>query len=532
MLLTNTPHHSRRKWFGFAFVALLGLLLVSIPAHAQGGGTLRVGTDAPKVLDPAKGSNDPEIALNRAIYDYLLELEPDNTVGPNLAKSWKISDDGLTYTFTLESGVAFQDGSPFSSKDVVFTFKRLKDVGSPANVLLGDFDVTAPDDSTVVFALKKPNADFLYGVASQFALILKDGTQNPNVIAEGDKPYANFNGTGPFMLKEYKEGQDAILVKNPNYWKKGEPLLDELDFTYFSGDATTQINALVSGQVDLIFKVPVGQLPAVQGKDGISVIEQKTSQHGVIRLRTDEGPGKDVKVRQAFKYATDRDQLNQLLLSGLGTVGNNDPIAPVFSEFYDNTIQNQTYDPKKACDLLAQAGYPAPDGLKMTLYAPQAFEYADLAAALQNQWKQGCINVDIQVLDAGQYYDTTTANNWCSVDLGITGWGSRPTPQLFLVQAYSSAAIDPLDKICTNGYNESRWSNKDLDDLIAQAGVTADTAKRKEIYSKISQIFLDQGPIIIPYFAPLIGVVSNKVKGLELAPFPGLTDYRNVSVEG
>jgi ABC-type transport system substrate-binding protein len=71
-----------------------------------------------------------------------------------------------------------------------------------------------------------------------------------------------------------------------------------------------------------------------------------------------------------------------------------------------------------------------------------------------------------------------------------------------------------------------------LDDLIAQAGVTADTAKRKEIYSKISQIFLDQGPIIIPYFAPLIGVVSNKVKGLELAPFPGLTDYRNVSVEG
>lgn len=527
--MLNDASLRQRRTFVLAAVLFVLLIGIVLPAQAQGG-TLRVGTVAPKVLDPAKGSNDPEIALNRAIYDYLVEIKPDSTVAPNLAKEWKVSDDGLTYTFTLEQGVTFQDGSAFSSADVVFTFNRLKEVGSAAASLLGDFEISAPDAATVVFTLKQPNADFLYAVGSQLTAILKNGTTDPNVVGTGDNPYASFNGTGPFMLKEYHEGQNAVLVKNPNYWKKGQPTLDSLEFDYFSGDATTQVNAVVSGQVDFIFKVPPASLPDVQGKDGITVIQQKTSQHPVIRLRTDEGPGKDVKVRQAFKYATDRKALNDLLTNGLGTVGNNDPIAPVFSVYFDDTIQNPTYDPAKACQLLKDAGYP--DGLTMTLYGPQALNYSDLATALKSQWEPACIKVDIQIIDENQYYDTSNANNYCSVDLGITGWGARPVPQLFLVQAYSSKAIDPVDKICSTGYNESRWSDPELDDLIAQAGVTADQAKRKEIYGKISAIFNERGPIIIPYFAPMIGVESNKVKGLEMAPFPGLTDYRGVTVEG
>ena len=285
-----------------------------------------------------------------------LKCCPILTIGPNLATDWTISDDGLTYTFNLAKGVTFQDGTPFSSADVVWTFNRLKDVGSPALNLLGDFEVSAPDANTVVFKLKAVNADFLYGVGARQALIIANNQNQPNVIVNGDNPYVNFNGTGPFKVQSLDTQARAVLVRNDHYWKKDEPKLAELDFIYMT-DAVAQVDALLSGQLDFIFKVPIQQVDRLSGNDAVKVIQESTSQHAVIWLRTDAGSlGEDVRVRQALKYATDRNALNQTLLQGRGVVANNDPIAPVFSQYYDSSIQNQEYNPKKACDLLTAAG--------------------------------------------------------------------------------------------------------------------------------------------------------------------------------
>ncbi|MFN8528168.1 MAG: ABC transporter substrate-binding protein [Anaerolineae bacterium] len=510
-------------WFKklISFSVLAVLLTAALGVFAQDGGVLRVGMNAPVVLDPAQHSNDPETAFNRAIYDYLVEVLPDSTVGPNLATDWTVSDDGLTYTFTLAQGVTFQDGSPLTSADVVYTFNRLKDVQSPAISLLGDYEVSAPDAQTVVFTLTAVNADFLYGVAARQALIIKDGETEPNVLGEGDAQFAHFNGTGPFILTQFDPGARAVFTANPNYWK-GAPALSGLEFIFID-DAVAQVDALISGEVDFIFKVPIAQTDRIDSADGVSVVQVQTSQHPVIRLRTDEGfAGHDVRVLQAFKYATDREALNDILLQGRGTVGNNDPIAPVFSYFFDDQIQNQTYDPQMACDLLEQAGIGTYTG---TLYAPNAFEYADLAAVLQQQWSQACINVDIQVVEEGLYYDFSNPNNYFEVELGITGWGDRPTPQILLQQAYVEAGIE-------SGYNESRFVDADVERLVAEARVTTDNEARRDIYHQISQIFLDRGPIIIPYFAPLFGGVRDTVQGLVMSPFPGSTDFRTVSISG
>lgn len=495
-------------------VVLLGAFSA---ASAQDGSILRVGMEVPVVLDPATGTNDPETALNRAIYDYLVEVLPDSSIAPNLASDWTVSDDGLTYTFNLIEGITFHDGSPFTAADVIFTFNRLVELGSPATRLLGEFTIEAPDDTTIVFTIPEPNADFLYGVASRWSLILKDGTEDPT---------ADFNGTGPFILDtlDANAGGRAVFSANPNYWKEGQPALGGMEHIYFAGDAVTQYDALASGEVDLIYKIPVIQVSEGVA-EGLTVIQQQTSQHPVIRLRADVGPGIDVNVRQAFKYATNRDELNDILLDGLGTVGHNDPIAPAYSVYYDVALEDQAYDPELACQLLNEAGYP--DGLNMTLYTPIAFEYPDLAVLLQNQWSQGCINVDVQTIEAGQYYDTTNEVNYCDAELGITGWGARPVPQLFFIEAYVTNAID---EGCLNGFNESRFSDPELDNLVQQASVTPDETERAAIYAQISQIFKDRGPIIVPYFAPLIGVASDSVQGLELAPFPGLTDYRTVTI--
>lgn len=504
-------------------VASLALLLVSglVGAQDAPAGVLRVGVNAPVVLDPALHTNDPETLLNRAIYDYLVEVLPDSTIGPNLATAWTISDDGLTYTFSLRDGVTFHDGATLTSADVVYTFNRLKEVASPALNLMGDaYTVDAPDASTVVFTLDAVNADFLYGVASRQALILKDGTTEPNVIVEGDNALGNFNGTGPFILQSFDPGAGATLAANPNYWG-GAPVLSGIEFVFIE-DAVAQVDALLSGQLDFIFKVPIGQIDRLDGVEGVSIVQRSTSQHPVIRLRTDAGHlGEDVRVRQAFKYATDRAALNDILLQGRGTVGNNDPIAPVFEFFYDAGVENQTYDPQRACDLLTEAGM---NPIENTLYVPNAFEYPDLAAVLQQQWAAACINVDIQVREEGYYYDTSNPDNYFDVDLGITGWGARPSPQILLREAYVESGI-------ATGFNESRFVDAELEALVAEGSQSADPDARRAIYAQVSQIFLERGPIIIPYFAPLFGATSARVTGLEMAPFPGLTDFRTVSMQ-
>jgi peptide/nickel transport system substrate-binding protein len=174
-----------------------------------------------------------------------------------------------------------------------------------------------------------------------------------------------------------------------------------------------------------------------------------------------------------------------------------------------------------ACQLLTDAGYP--DGLSLTLFTPDSLGYPDLATVLQQMWAEGCINVSIEVRPENVYYATSgEPEDWFGVELGITGYGARPIPQQFLVEAYASDGI----------YNEAHWSDADLDALIAQAGTTTDQAARAEIYAQISDIFRERGPIIIPWFAPMLGAASNSVQGLEMNPFPGLTDFRMVTVSG
>jgi ABC-type transport system substrate-binding protein len=191
--------------------------------------------------------------------------------------------------------------------------------------------------------------------------------------------------------------------------------------------------------------------------------------------------------------------------------------------FYNDDLEPYPYDPQRACELLAEAGYP--DGLEMTLYAPTAFEYPDLAVVLRDQWQQACIRVEIDTREPGQYYDTSNEINYCDVELGITGWGDRPVPQLFLLEGYVS---DAIDEGCQTGFNESHWSDEELDALVEQASVTADPTERAAIYARISEIFRERGPIIVPYFAPMIAVARDNIQGLTVAPFPGLTDFRTV----
>lgn len=504
------------------FLSFLALVLFTVGISVQAQETVfRVGLATVVNLNPALGSNDPEVLFNHLIYDYLYDVNPASELVPNLATDYTVSEDGLTYVFTLREGVTFHDGSPFTAADVVFSYNYLKEQDSAALGLLGDFEI-AGEGNTVTFTLPEPNADFIYGVASNLSFILKDGTTAPNTLVEGSSDFANFNGTGAFILSAYNPNVSATFTANPNYWLEGAPAVDSVELVFID-DQQAQIDALRSGAVNFIFKIAYERLEELTA-DGITSYVKATNQHPVIRIRSDAGAlGEDVRVRQAFKYATDRELLNINLFDGGATIGNNDPIGPLYSQFYAPNEANQSYDPQRSCELLAEAGFPNGLGADEPLqfYVDDAFNYVQLAEFLQQDWAEGCINVEILPRSSGDYYagDADTAE-WLNVDLAITGWGSRPIPQQYLLEAYVTDGI----------YNESHWSDAELDVLVQQAGTTADTTERAAIYQQIATVFAERGPIIVPFFAPIVGFTTSNISGLDLHPFPGRTDLRTVSM--
>lgn len=516
------------------------------PESQTEASVLQVGLRKLTTIDPALGANDPEVMFNRLQYDYLVEILPNGELAPSLASDWSISDDGLEYTFRLREGVTFHDGSEFTAADVVFTFNRLVEVGSSIVGLLGQrqvgetddgspifeptWTVEAADDRTAVFTLEEPNADFVYGVASRFALILNDGAEDVNTLSDGEDRFANFNGTGPFVLTGYQADERATFVANPDYWLEGAPALDGIELIFFDDDQTI-LDALRSGALDFIIKVPDDLLDSLNRVDGVVVTEQPTNTHPVIRLRTDEGSiGEDVRLRQAFKFATDRELLNLDALDGAGTVGNNDPIGPTYGALY-NEQPNRGYDPERAKELIAEvAADGAGNGFIVTVdgeprvqvpfYVGNTFEYGLVAEFVQQQWADAGIDVELNVVPENVYY-AEGENNWLNTQLGMTAWGTRPTPQEYLSVAYTTGAP----------FNESRWSNDELDRLAAEASRTSDLEERAAIYEEISGIFFEEGPIIIPYFRPVVGAYVEEVSGLVMHSFPGRTDFRSVRIE-
>lgn len=507
---------------------------------------LHVGLRKLTTIDPALGANDPEIMFNQLQYDYLIDILPSGDLAPSLAAEWDISSDGLVYTFRLRENVLFEDGSPFTADDVVFTFNRLVTSGSSIVGLLGQkivgeddegtpvfeptWTVEAVEENTARFILEQANADFLFGVASRFAMILHDGTEKVNVISSGDDPYENFNGTGPFVLMDYRADERAVFKANENYWMDDAPKLDGIELVFFD-DNQSQLDALQSGTLDFIIKIPQDLADSLERIPSIQILNQATNTHPVIRLLTDEGSiGEDVRLRQALKYATDRELINTDVLDGAGTVGNNDPIGPTYGILY-NPQNNQEYNPSRAKELIAEVfeegkgngfirevnGEPR---VQVPFYVGDTFEYGLVAEFLQQQWAEGGIDVELNVIPESVYY-ADNENNWLNTQLGMTAWGSRATPQEYLSVAYTTGAL----------YNEARWSNSDLDALALQASQIADLEERSKVYDRISRIFLEEGPVLIPYFRPVIGAHANKVKGIRMHSFPGRTDFRQVSIE-
>lgn len=456
-------------------------------------------------IDPALISSDSEVFVANAVFDYLVDIDSKSNPIPRLATEWNISEDGLIYTFTLAEGVTFHDGSPFAAEDVVWTYDRLRDPNlgfATSSLYTNIVNIEAFDTLTVVFTLENPNPFFLFDLSDNHALIIKSGTQDAS----------DFNGTGPFRVTNYNPEDRIILEANPEYFIEGQPKLEDVEIIFFPDDIAMN-DALRGGQVDLVMRMSTAIFESLQSEDSIKTVAIPTNGFDLVRLRSDREPGNDPRVIQAFKLATDRGAILAVVQQGYGAIGNDSPIGPLYDTYYDPSVNPPARDVESAKALLDDAGYA--DGLELTLHVPDSGGRPDLAAVLQQQWAEANIFVEISVEPESVYYGE---DGWLEVDLGITGWGSRPYPQFYLDVMLVSGA----------SWNEAHFADAEFDALAKIAGTTLDEIERIASYSQIQQLLAERGPVIIPYYFAQFGAINADFEGFELKAFAGRTDLRSI----
>jgi len=496
------------KVFAAGATAAVGSVVLDLSSPglslAQDMSTLRIAWLTPATLDPRSASGDSEIAVLNALYDYLIDTDDAANLVPRLASSWEVSEDGLQYTLQIRDDATFHDGSPVTIDDILWTIQWQQEAeGTVSNLLTSVESVEAGDGSSVVFTLTDPNPDFLYNLTDNKFVILKSGAEN---VGE------EFNGSGPFILEEIIPGDRAIMSANPNYWG-GAPAIDQLEFVFFD-DQQAGIAAVQGGSADAILRLDNSSFLGFTGDVNFNSTDIPTSGHHLVRLRADRAPGDDIRVRQAFKLATDRSAIWDRIQLGYGATGKDSPIGPAFGQYFLADAEVPARDPEAAAALLAEAGYT--DGLDMKLHVPNSGSFPDLAQTLAAQWEEAGIRVEIQLEDENSYY----VEDWLEVDLGVTGWGARPIPQIYLDVAYQTDAI----------WNESHYSDERVDELIDLARTSLDQDERIAAYKEIQQIMLDSGPIIVPYFFAQFMVTAGNVEGLALHPFAGRTNFHSASL--
>jgi peptide/nickel transport system substrate-binding protein len=509
----------RTLLFIFALTLIVGSVMataVAAETPRHGGVLLAViGADPPS-LDPHQESTFANIELVAPLYSTLLQLDPNDErkIIGDLAMEWKISPDGLTYSFKLHPGVRFHDGSALTSADVKASYQKIiwppkgtRSIRKNAFTAVGSIET--PDATTIVFKLKFPSASLLANLASPWNVIF------PKKYLDKDPNYfmKNVIGSGPFKFKNYTRGSTFEGERNPDYFVPGRPYLDGYKF-FISTETSVRAAAVRSGRAYIEFRdLPVAEVEAIKKQLGDKVTVQEGSATGYwgIAIQNTVKPFDDVRVRKALTLGIDRYTGAKVLygLTGLSAVGglmrpgSDWAISPEQLAKYPGFWHDADKSRAEAKKLLAEAGYP--NGLKVVLKNRNVrLPYQDFAVYLIGEWRKIGVDVANRPLETAAWYSDCR-------DTGSFELCVQPRVEFMDDPDNFLRAFVPGD-----AQNWGRFADPQLEDLFARQARSLDPAERKKLVADIDKVVLENA-----YYMPGLWwtrrvVHWSKVKGFKM----------------
>lgn len=472
-LLATALSLTASLWLSSAAAQEVSTLVVAQPADAYS-------------MDPAKHSAFPTANILFQIYDGLITLDDKGEFAPALATEWS-NPDPLTWRFTLREGVTFHNGEVFDAAAVKYTFDRAlnPDFAAPYYSRISQItEVNVIDPQTVEFKTAEPFPTMLLSLyeASFPALIVPPAYAAQN---DGADIAATPVGTGPYKFVDWLKDEQIVLEANPDYWG-GKPAIDRVIFRPIK-ESRTRIAELRSDGVDIAVDVSPEDVPSLEGGNTKVATVSSDFLYFLAFDTTRDTPLKDKRVRQAINHAVDVDAIQEALLGGLGN-----RIAltlPTNAFGYDPAWKPYPYDPEKAKELLAEAGYA--DGFTIPLMTRKGrfMKDAEIVEATTGFLSEVGITAEIQYIEPGVWGQISEAKG----REGITfpGWSGRDPNLVWL----------PLLK---TGMYQSYYSNPELDKLLDDGATETDPDKRREIYSKAAVIIKEEAPHLPMIQPPLI----------------------------
>jgi peptide/nickel transport system substrate-binding protein len=516
MLLHKTMIRRATRGAAAGTVALL-LSVAALPASAAEDDTVIVGLVAePVTFDPTQIGDLNTSRVARRIYEGLTGFVYGTyEIEPRLAESWEISEDGLQYTFKLREGVVFHDGTPFTAEAVKYSYDRQTDPAHPAhgtltyryaNNYLGNVaSIDVLDDHTVRFTLKEPQAPFL-----QYLTNLTLSIISPAALAEHvDDIARNPSGTGPYKLVEWEPGVKAVLAAHADY-HGGAPEIETLVYVPVI-ESQARLSAISTGEIDLTYDVPVDSLEALRANPEVEVKTGLSAHvwYVVLNTRLSDPPFDNRLVRQAMNHAIDKEAIVDDILQGTGEVSYS-PLSPIYGDYHNPDARKYPYDPERARELLAEAGYP--DGFDCEFLVPESGSGmqspVEMGTFIQAYLAQVGIDCAITTMEWGAYL----AEYRNSPQMAEMSWNATMgDPDYVMYLLFHSSAHPPA-------WNAGWYTNETVDVLLSEARVVTDESRRIELYREAQALVAEDAPWIFVNHGQQIVAHSARLKGFELSP--------------
>ncbi len=461
-----------------SLILALTMAMTLTTVFAEGENVLRYGMETePAGFDPHTISSHASLRVMAQVYNQLVDVNENLEVIPELATSWEISEDNLTYTFHLADNVVFHSGRKMTAEDVKYSLERVldPDLGALGNSssYAGDIaTVEAVDDMTVKITLSKVNVTFLSNMSSSYCSIVDKDVVEAN---EGSLLRAD-GGTGPYTLGEWVADNHVTVNAFDGYFNEAEKAtFDAIEF-YTMTDASSRLNALRAGTVDLIV-ADTTMLDLVSEGDPIQTISYQTRDYVGLFMNCKRAPFDDIRVRQAINYALDRQEILDFAYNGTATLSGFIP-ASMGHWAVDVTEKDYyTQNIEKAKELLAEAGYA--DGFETVITVGLEDGIRDMGMVVQQQLAEIGIKVEVQNEENAQYIDDWKAHNF---DIMICHNGAGSDPNRGVAFFFSS----------TGSANIQDYANERVDELCVLGTATTDEAQREAYYKEAINIILDE----------------------------------------